>query len=149
MGAPVTIMVSREEIVSEDVSRVREILNTSVPTLVERNRNRVTIMVNGYNDDPRELFLINEVRKWFHHLFDAVPELFFWMDMSRPWLTFYAIMFGTPVRQKGGTTMSSEDLQRFLVWTYKNLNTFCFTHSISADSSNEHIRRAITSENES
>src|SRR5215831_20778651 len=77
MGAPVTIMISREEIVSEDVSRVRTILNTFVPTLVERNRNRVTIMVEGYNDDPRELFLINEVRKWFHHLFDAVPELFF------------------------------------------------------------------------
>jgi hypothetical protein len=106
-------------------------------------------MVNGYNDDPRELFLINEVRKWFHHLFDAAPELFFWMDMSRPWLTFYAIMFGTPVRQKGGTTTSSEDFQRFLIWGYQNLNTFCSAHSISADSSNEHIRRAITSENES
>jgi hypothetical protein len=149
MGAPVTIMISREEIVREDVSRVREILDAFVPTLIDRNRNRVIIMVNGFNEDPRELFLINEVRNWFHHLFDAVPEFFFWMDMSTPWLNFYAIMFGTPVRKQGGTTMSSEDLQRFLIWGYQNLNAFCSAHGISPDSSNEHIRRAIASKTES
>jgi hypothetical protein len=146
MNSPVIITVSRKEIVSEDVSRVRGILDTFVPTLTDRNRNRVTIMINGYDNDPRELFLINEVRKWFHRLFGAVPELFFWMDMRPPWLTFYAIMFGTPVREPGGTTMSSEDLQRFLIWGYQNLNGFCSAHDISPDPSNEHIRCAIESE---
>ena len=143
MNTPVTILVSKDEIVSESVSGVRGILDSFVPILIDRNRNRVTIMVNGYNTDSRELFLINEVRKWFHHLFDVVPELFFWMDMRPPWLTFYAIMFGTPVREQGGTTISREDLQRFLVWGYQNLNVFCSAHGISPDLSNEHIRCAI------
>lgn len=149
MNSPVTIMVSKDEIVNKDVSRVRGILDSFVPTLIDRNRNRVTIMVNGYNDDPQELFLINEVRKWFHHLFDASQDLFFWMDMRPPWLTFYAIMFGTPVREQGGTTISTEDLQRFLVWGCQNLNAFCSAHGISPDSSNEHIRHAIESESKS
>ena len=143
MNTPVTILVSKDEIVSENASGVRGILDSFVPILIDRNRNRVTIMINGYDTDSRELFLINEVRKWFHHLFDVVPELFFWLDMRLPWLTFYATMFGTPVRVQGGTTISSEDLQRFLVWGYQNLNVFCSTHGISPDLSNEHIRSAI------
>ena len=101
MNTPVTILVSKDEIVSENVSGVRGILDSFVPILIDRNRNRVTIMINGYDTDSRELFLINEVRKWFHHLFDIVPELFFWLDMRPPWLTFYATMFGTPVRVQG------------------------------------------------
>ena len=153
MNTPVTILVSKDEIVSENVSGVRGILDSFVPILIDRNRNRVIIMVNGYDTDSRELFLIDEVKKWFNHLFDVVPELFFWMDMHPPWLTFYAIMFGTPVRVQGGTTISSEDLQRFLVWGYQNLNVFCSTHGVSnvfcsthgvsSDLFNEHIRCAI------
>ncbi len=145
LKSPVTILISKDEIVSVNASRVREILDSFVPTLIDRNRNRVNIMVNGYDDDSRQLFLIGEVRKWFHHLFDVVPELFFWMDMLPPWLAFYSIMFGTPVRAEGGTTVSKEDSQRFLVWGYQNLNIFCSTHGVSPDLSNEHIRCAIES----
>ena len=63
MSHPVTIMVSRVEIVYEDVACVREILDNFIPTLTDRHRNRVRITVAGYDDDPRELFQINEVRK--------------------------------------------------------------------------------------
>lgn len=62
LKAPVTILISKDEIVSVNASRVREILDSFVPTLIDRNRNRVTIMVNGYDDDSRQLFLIGEVR---------------------------------------------------------------------------------------
>src|SRR5450830_2120261 len=33
----------------------------------------VTLVFNGYNDDPRELESIPEVREWFAKLFEAWP----------------------------------------------------------------------------
>lgn len=115
MNSTVTIQVSKDEIINEDVSRVRGILDSFVPLLFDRNRNRVTIEISGYGADSRELCVINEVRRWFQHLFEVVPELFFWMDMRDPWFTHYAIMFGTPIRVQGGTTISNEDVEEFLL----------------------------------
>jgi len=125
MTMPVTITVSKEAILAHDVGRVREILDSFVPDLIDRNRNRVELEILGYGNDSRELFLIDEVRHWYHTLFDCTPDLFFWMNLRSPWLTFYAIMFGTPVCLAGGTTVSPDDLQRFLVWGYQSLNGFC------------------------
>lgn len=146
MASLVTIEISKDEILNVDVSRVREILDSFIPNLFDRNRNGVAITVSGYNTDSRELFQINEVRKWYNHLFEVVPELFFWMDMRPPWFTFYAIMFGTPIRVNGGTTVSSEDLERFLLWGFQNLNLFCVTYSLKPDLSNEHIHNATIGE---
>jgi hypothetical protein len=143
MRTPVTILVSKEEILSGDVSRVRSILDSFVPEALENNRNRIIVNVLGYSDDSRELYLIGEVRNWFHCLFDSVPELFFWLNLTQPWLTFYAIMHGTPIRQNEGTTVSREDLEHFLIWGYEQLNQFCNKHSVPVEPSNTHVRNAI------
>jgi hypothetical protein len=139
MDALITIMVEKSEVLTQDVSRVRKILDSFLPTLASRNRNNVVILVNGYDDDSRELFLIAEVRTWFHRLFDAVPELFFWMDMHQQRLPFYALMMGEPVRGNGGTTVSSGDMGKFMLWGYTNLNEFCARHNFDATPSNSHI----------
>jgi hypothetical protein len=131
------------EILSNDVSRVRRILDSFMPVLIDRNRNRVELEVSGYEDDSRELFLIDEVRLWFNTFFDSSPDLFFWMNMRSQWMAYYAIMFGTPVRRAGYTTVSSEDLQRFLIWGYKRLNGFCASKDISPDPSTNHVNAAI------
>ena len=56
MNTPVTILVSKDEIVSENASGVRGILDSFVPILIDRNRNRVTIMINGYDTDSPGTF---------------------------------------------------------------------------------------------
>ena len=66
---PVTIQVSKREIHSYDVSRVSDILASFVPVLLERNRNRIQIEVMEFNEDPRELYDIPEVRNYFQILF--------------------------------------------------------------------------------
>lgn len=140
MRAPVTIQISREEIASRDVSRVREILDSFNPVLLERNRNRVQIEIQGFGDDSLELFLINEVRRWFHALFDAVPEIFYWMDMSEQWFTYYTLMFNHPITTEGSTTTSAEGVQRFMLWSFENLNRFCSAHDVSPEPCNQHLK---------
>lgn len=138
-----TIRVGQEWILSRNISFVRNLLNTFIPKLLERNRNKVRIEIIGYEQDPRQLFLINEVRAWFHKLFDEIPELFYWMDMSDNYLEFYALMMFTPKRVEGGTILSPEDMQKFLTWGYVNLNEFCAKYAISPDSTNQHISMVL------
>lgn len=143
MRAPVTISVSRDEILEREIRRVREILDSFIPDLVERNRNRIELEVLGYGDDPRELFLVDEVRAWYHKFFQYTPDFFLWMNLRPPWLVFYAIMFGTPIRAAERTSVASEDLQQFLSWGFESLNQFCMSHGIRPDESNEHVAAAL------
>jgi hypothetical protein len=141
--AAATILITKEEILIRDVSHVRSILDSFIPTLVERNRNGVEILITDYDDDERELFLIPEVRPWFHRLFDVIPDLFFWMDMSNGRLLLYALMMRSPVRVEGGTTIIPEDMQEFLTWGFSHLNVFCKMHDFDPEPSNQHINTCI------
>jgi len=143
---PVTISISKDMILARDVSHVRAVLDSFMPELVERNRNRVELEVFGYDDDPRELVLIKEVRRWYHEFFDNTPDLFLWMNFQAPLISFYAIMFGNPVRVAGGTTVRPEDFQRFLDWGFGALNGFCEGNGIRPDESNKHVLAAVQKE---
>ena len=111
-----TINVSRSEILSLDVGGVRRILDSLLidRAEIERNRNSVAIYVLGYDGDSRDLYLIPEARKWFHCLFDEVPELFYWANMRGQFLMFYALMMQKPVKAPGGRIVSPEDMMSFL-----------------------------------
>ena len=118
------ISISKQEIVDKDISRIRGIFDRYITNLKDLSRNNFTIQVTGYNDNHSELFLINEVRAWFHKFFDYVPELFYWISCEEIPLKYYALMFCNPIRVNGGTVVDTEDYQRFLIWGYQNLNIF-------------------------
>ena len=109
---PVTIQISKEAILACDVRQVREILDSFVPNLIERNRNRVEIEIIGYGEDSRELYLINEVRSWFHIFFrqhsGLVP-----LDESASAMAHLLRhhVRNTSSSRWGGTTVSPEDLR--------------------------------------
>jgi hypothetical protein len=140
-----TINVSKAEVLSLDVRGVRRILDSVLADRaeLERNRNNVAIYVLGYDNDSRELYLIPEVRKWFHRLFDEVPELFYWMNMRENFLVFYALMMQRPIKVEGGTIVSPEDMQQFLVWGYERLNLFCAEQRLNADATKSHISACL------
>jgi hypothetical protein len=140
---PVTILINKEKVLAQDASRVRRVLDSFAPLLLEKNRNAVVVLVTGYNDDQRELFLIPEVRPWFHRLFDIVPDLFYWMDMRNGRLLLHALMMHPPVRVAGGTTIRPENMRDFLIWGFSRLNVFCNTHQLDPTPSNQHITACI------
>ena len=88
---PVIIQVSLTEVQVADTSLSTSALKSFVPDLLKRNRNRVRFEVLGYDDDPRELFDIPEVRKYFQNLIDENPGLFYWMDIDSHMLRFSRI----------------------------------------------------------
>ncbi|HXG28298.1 MAG TPA: chlororespiratory reduction 6 domain-containing protein [Nevskiales bacterium] len=137
------ILVEAAEVLTCDTRHVRKTLDSLIPKHMGDNRNGVVILINGYDDDPQELFLIPEVRKWFHSLFDNVPDLFFWMNMGSGRLMFYALMMGKPIRIHGGTTIRSEDMRKFLKWGFYQLNIFCKRHGIDPEPSNQHILECL------
>lgn len=55
--------VSKKEILNKDYKRVLEILETFEKT-GKHGRNKLLLNIDGYNDDPRELYMIPEVREF-------------------------------------------------------------------------------------
>jgi len=72
-------IVGREEIETMDVTNARNFFDRLRRTkeLAEHCQGKVEIVFHGYDDDPRELFEIPEVRNYVPALVDALPELFF------------------------------------------------------------------------
>ena len=142
---PVVIQISKADIIAQNVDRVTDILNSFIPGLAERNRNRVRIEVLGYGDDKRELFDIPEVRLYFQKLFDAVNGAFYWLDSSSYMLIFWGLMLLTPVRSDGKVGLLPEDMQKYLMWGYIKLNAFCKENSLSPEPSTAAISSAVSS----
>ena len=118
-------------------------MQTFVPDLVERNRNRVQIEVLGYGEDSRELFDIPEVRRYFQTLFECVVGLFYWIDIDSHMFVFLGLMLYAPIRVLGEVTISPQDLEAFLLRGVIGLNRFCELTGASPDESTATINKRI------
>jgi hypothetical protein len=139
---PVVIQISHQEVMQRAPQRVVEIINSFIPDLLERNRNRVQLEVLGYGDDPRELYDIPEVRDYFRALHQIFPGMFYWLDTNPDGFAFIlmGLMLYSPIRIGGGqVTISPQDLQDYLMNGYIELNAFCDHYGISADATNHSI----------
>ena len=142
---PVIIQVSLTEVQAADTSLSTSTLKSFVPDLLERNRNRVRFEVLGYDDDPRELFDIPEVRKYFQNLIDENPGLFYWIDIDSHMLIFLGMMLFEPYRIEGQVGLCPKDMQSYLLRGFSGLNAFCDSVGVSADATNDAINSTLRS----
>lgn len=72
-------IIDREEVETLSVSSIRSFFDRirSTRELAAHCQGKVEISFHGYNDDPRELFQIPEMRKYIPILANSLPELFF------------------------------------------------------------------------
>lgn len=72
-------IIDRAEVESLDTSSVRTFFDRLLLTkeLAAHCQGKVEISFHGYDEDPRELFEILEVRRYVSVLVEALPELFF------------------------------------------------------------------------
>ena len=81
----VAIAITREEIevgdTSGTVARLEELVRTREAAMASCQR--VTLFVDGYDDDPREVWQIPEARAFVRRLFAQFPYLFF-LAMTEP-----------------------------------------------------------------
>ncbi len=46
----------------------------------------VEVLIGGYNDDPRSLYEVPEVRRWIAKLFERWPDAMLWMTPTSLWM---------------------------------------------------------------
>lgn len=144
---PVVIQVSKKMIIDLDTSFVCNTLDSFIPKLLDRNRNRVVIEVFGYDSYEQELFDIQEVRLFFQKLFDDVDGVFYWLDPNSYMLIFWGLMLLPPYRVDGQVGLVPDDLQKYLTWGYIKLNRFCKVNNVSPEPSTNEISAVIMGKN--
>lgn len=90
---PLIIVVSKNEIIRRDISPALNVLKSLLrsPEVTRFYRERVDIAFDGYNDDPRELDEIEEVREYVQTLDQQFP---FWLFfLSKHMLGLQGIVF--------------------------------------------------------
>lgn len=93
IGDPLCVVVSREEVRSQDISLALSTLKALLrtPETARAYRERVDIAFDGYNDDTRELDEIEEVRDFVHKLDAEFP---FWLFfLSKHMLGLQCVVF--------------------------------------------------------
>ena len=72
------IVIGKEQIETKDIKSVYSSLSVLLADqrTVLRFRNAVNLSIDGYNDDPRELFEIGEVRNYIQELDSRFPYWF-------------------------------------------------------------------------
>jgi hypothetical protein len=87
--------VGKPEVDAKDVSRAKEFRARlcSTKELALHCQGKISVAFDGYNDDPRELFEIEEVRQYVALLDEAIPELFFFARIEEPATTLLLFLF--------------------------------------------------------
>jgi hypothetical protein len=77
----VSIIITRREIESGDISNSLSVLHTfkKDKKSIRRFCNKIDLSISGYDDDPRELWEIHEVKSYFKQLDKAFPYWFYFI----------------------------------------------------------------------
>jgi hypothetical protein len=74
---------SRAEVEAADIDHALSALDKLLkPEVAQRLKGRLIFEIRGYEDDPRDLWEIPEVRAWMKALDQAFPYWFYFMDVG-------------------------------------------------------------------
>jgi hypothetical protein len=107
----------------------------------------VTLVVEGYDDDPRDLYGTPEVRRHLAALDSAFPFWFYFADPDTYSLRLLALCVCRVVKVPGGSTPDKEDLKRFMVEHTLALNHLCdrflLGDDVKAAATKESLRQLV------
>jgi hypothetical protein len=139
------VAISRDEIEAGNCEGIQMLLKwlTASDEMIKKCRNKLMITIFGYDNDPRELFQIDEVRKWMQ---TALGIFKYWgyfltMDKSLRHLSSLKILLfcNIPVtflgriesNKKVNIEYSPIDAKDFKNKIFEWLNEFSYTYNIS------------------
>ena len=124
--------VSKEEVQSlgtdTTASMVQTVRKLSLDT---RTHHVIELSVHGYGDDPRELFEIPEVVRWFQHLLRTMDEVTFWLAPTPLRIALLCVLPNTWQRNTDGAVVVEFDPK--VVMDRLMLNNVSAAMSLSAD----------------
>ena len=110
------LMASRAEVEARDITYAKASLDRLLKAEnAVRIKGRLIFGINGYDDDPRDLWEIDDVRLWMQRLDEQFPYWFYFMDLG-PQTTMPLIVFSLCKYEKipGGKRIPPEELERFI-----------------------------------
>jgi hypothetical protein len=142
---PVVTIVPREIVLAGDVESVLMGLSVFVrsPVLAPQVQGKWRLFFDGFNEDPRELFQIPEVRRFVATLDQIFPYWFFLADLTSETLELIAsCVCAVAQPAPGHVVYHSEEMARFIDRQFGGMNQLWEAHSLS-DAQNVSVSERI------
>ena len=136
---PAILVVTRQQIEARDLSPVNTLfeewnarLSGDDPEAIVSCLGCLTILVEGYDDEKRELHTVPEVRIWFALLEQDIKHVAFFLSPLHHNLHFF---FSMKLRytDTGQALASRAELRDMLVQTYGSMNDYCETFGLDQE----------------
>jgi hypothetical protein len=131
------MLVTAEEIAEQDTSQIRGRLLELIATreAADAARQRVNIITDAFDDDPREIWDVPEAKAFFRKLFDECPFIFFLAQPGFGTVRLFAACCCRRRTSKGRPYPDKRDLDTFLKRGFRALNQvtqgLSFSHELN------------------
>ena len=128
---PVVLMISRRQVEAFDIASVMTNLKPFLATREDAwlYRGQMTLVVDGYNDDPRELVDIPEVRALLQKLYHQWPYWAFFLNQVDDSITLLgSCICGTRFPGGGAVEIDGPRVEEFLMHGFVGMNSVFEKH---------------------
>lgn len=125
---PIFLVISRDEINEMDMGEPLRVLRQLAgnPEKAIAACGRISLVIDGYNADPRELFEIEEVRRYIQQLDALWPYWFFFLSQADDSIKVIESCLCDSIEVVPGvTSIDTEQLNGCLTRHFSALNSYC------------------------
>jgi hypothetical protein len=139
----VTFSVPYEDVINCNIKTVFEALDSLLESRasVIASRGKIALSFDGYENDPRDVWYIPEVRRYVAALDAAFPYWFYFLNLEMPTLKVLCLCLCAVVKASGGVKPNTADLKLFFYDHFAAVNRLCETFRLG-----EATRTSITKE---
>lgn len=128
ISEPVFLMFSRRQVETSDIDEPLQFLRglTANPRAALEYCGRISLIVDGYNDDPREIFEVPEVRAFIKNIDQLWPYWFFFLSQADDSIKMLeSCLCDTIEVIPGVASIDLEQMERSLARHFGAMNRFC------------------------
>lgn len=128
ISEPVFLMFSRRQVETSDIDEPLLFLRglTADPRAALEYCGRISLIVDGYNDDPREIFEVPEVRAFIKNIDQQWPYWFFFLSQVDDSIKMLeSCLCDTIEVIPGVASIDLEQMERSLARHFGAMNRFC------------------------
>lgn len=128
VGEPIFLVISREQILAMDLQEPLTVLRQLAgnPEKAVSACGRISLVIDGYNTDSRELFEIPEVRRYIQQLDAMWPYWFFFLSQVDDSIKVIESCLCDSIEVVPGvTSIDTEQLNDCLTRHFSALNSYC------------------------
>jgi hypothetical protein len=141
--ALVQLVISHDDVLNCDIKELAEILNGILESRqnVIDGRGMIALSFDGYEDDPRDVWDISEIRRYVAALDAAFPYWFYFLHPKADTLRVLCLCLCAVVKAGSGVNPEPEDFKLFFYDHFAAVNRLCDTFNLG-----EATRTSITRE---